>query len=760
MLKPLPYREPDRLARIVRTATATEVTMPEFQFWKEHSTVFDSVAASRGGGDRTLTLDGAAQRLNTLVITTDFFRTLGVALALGREFTSDEMLPNGPDAVILTHGLWQRAFASDTTIVGRRITLGDRAHTVVGVLPSGFWFWQSVDAFLPLRVTGSATDTGTNAGMIGRLKSDVDFRQAATATTALRQRFREAGALPYDLSADYPGLTPIPYQQWLTANVRNILLIIFAALGVLLLVACSNLASLLLARFAAREREVAVRLALGSSRGRLVRQFLIENVLLSAAGAAAALVCALFMLPGLLAWIPFRLPASAGIHIDVPVLLFTVAVAFFAAGLLSLAPWLISRRLDIHESLKMGGRSSGATSRKQRTRSALVVCQVALSLVLLVAAVLLGQTLYRLTHQDLGFRPDDLVTFRVVAAAGSRASDARLFEEALLERLGSLRSIRSVAGVNVLPLRGQNNFPTQRAGRPEQSIGGMEIRVITPSYFETMGIPIRQGRPFAVTDDSGGAPVIIVSEGVVRRWWEEGNPLGDRVVIGLFRGRVVPEGRTADSPREIVGVVGDAKGLSIQDPPRPTVYIPAAQASAAGRSLNWVVRGISSSTFAEELRKVVTDLDPSRRIDGLVTMEEIVSSTAADSRFNAVLFGSFAALAVLLAAIGVFGLLSFSVTLRTHELGTRMALGASRRHVLTMILRQGLVLVGAGLIVGIGAAVLLSRFLASLLFGVQPTDLLSYVAASALLLCIGIFATYLPARHAARVDPIVALRSE
>jgi putative ABC transport system permease protein len=761
LLKPLPYRQPDRLARMVRSATETDVTMPEFQFWKEHSTVFDSVAASRGIVDRTLIIDGASQPLFTELITTDFFRTLGVGLALGREFTSEETLPHGPDAVILTHGVWQQSFAADPAIIGRRIMLSDTVHTVVGVLPSGFWFPESVDAFVPLRVSGTATDTGNNSQMIGRLKEGVSFRQAGTATTALRRQFREAGTLPYELPPDYPGLMPIPYPQWLTGDVRAILLILFGAVGVLLLVACSNLASMFLARLAVREKEIALRLALGSSRSRIIRQFLTENVLLSAAGALAALVCAASLLPGLLAWIPFRLPAAAPIRIDAPVLLFTLAVGFFAAILLSLAPCLVSGGFDIHRSLKTGARSSGTTATKQRARSVLVVCQVALSVILLVAAVLLSQSLYRITHQELGFAPHGLITFRVAWPEGNRggSTDSRPFEDALLERLSSLHGIRNVAAVNVLPLRGPNNFPTQRAGHPEQSVGGMEIRVVTPSYFETMGIPLRRGRPFTADDDTGGPPVIMVSERLARAWWGTENPLGDHVVIGLFRGRVVPEGGVADSPREVVGIVGDTKGVFIKAPPRPTVYIPAAQASAAGRSLIWLVRGPSNGS-AEDFQKAVQDVDPRRRIEGLTTMDEIVGSSTRDSRFNAALFDSFAALAVLLAAIGVFGLLSFSVTQRTHELGTRIALGASRRSVLAMIFKQGFILVGTGLVLGIAAALALSRFLSTLLFGVRPLDAFSYVAAAVLLLCIGIFAAYLPARHAANVDPMIALRSD
>jgi putative ABC transport system permease protein len=288
----------------------------------------------------------------------------------------------------------------------------------------------------------------------------------------------------------------------------------------------------------------------------------------------------------------------------------------------------------------------------------------------------------------------------------------------------------------------------------------MEIRIVTPDYFKIMGIPVRRGRPFTETDTAIGPPVIAVSEAVARAWWKTENPLGDHVVIGLFRGRVVPEGGTADSTRQVVGVVGDTKGVFIKAPPRPTVYIPVAQAAAMGGALTWIVRGAPSIGFVQDLQKTVDDLEAGRRIEGMRSMDEIVASTTIDSRFQAVLFDGFAVLAVLLAAIGVLGLLSFSVAQRTHEIGTRIALGASRRHVLTIVFKQGLALVGSGTLIGTGAALLLTRFLSSLLFQIRPIDALTYVGASILLLCIGLFAAYLPARSAANVDPIVALRSE
>jgi putative ABC transport system permease protein len=762
LLRPLPYAEPDRLMRLVHGAEETYVSIPEFEFWKEHSTVFDSVAAYRGGSDQSLVFGNTAQRLSTSTVTTDFFRTLGVAPLYGREFNSEETRVDGPKTVILTHGLWKLAFNSDPGILGRDVTLDDTPYTVVGILPAGFWFPQKADVFLPLRVTGGITDTGTNTDMIARLRQGVSLRQAATATASLADEFRQVSRLPHPLGSEYRGLTPVPYQQWLTGSVRVVLLLIFGAVAVLLLVACSNLASLLLARLASRQREVAVRLALGSSRIRMVRHFLIENILISLTGGLAAVLCAMWLLPALLAWIPFELPAAAPIALDMPVLAFTLAVAVGAGVMLSLAPCMTSAHLDIHEALKMGARMSAHAGTRQRLRSALVIGQVALSVVLSIAAALLSQSLYRLSHEQLGYDPNGLLTFRLATSAARRVNSAELrsFESALPERLRSIPGIRSVAAANVLPLQGQNNFPTQRDGHPEQSIGGMEIRIVTPAFFETMGIPIRQGRPFSDKDDGSSAQVIAVNETVARRWWGTENPIGGRVVIGRFQGRVVPEGGTPDAVREVVAVIGNTKSVFLKERPRPTVYIPVGQSAAFSPGLNWVVRGDFSAVFPEQLQRAVSDVDPRLQVDRLGPMEALVASMTADSRFDALAFGAFAAIALLLSAIGVFGLLSFSVAQRSQEIGTRLALGASRSNVLMLILRQGFTLTAAGLILGLVAAFALTRFLSSLLFGVRTTDPLSFAMASAVLIGVGLLASYIPARYATKVDPMTSMRSE
>jgi putative ABC transport system permease protein len=419
--------------------------------------------------------------------------------------------------------------------------------------------------------------------------------------------------------------------------------------------------------------------------------------------------------------------------------------------------------VDIHERLKSGGRAAGNSPSRHWTRTVLVTGQIALSGVLLVSAVLLSQSLYRLTHQELGFDSSRLITFRVDVDSANDSGRAGLdmpsLQAALLDRFRSLPGVQNVAAVNVVPLTGQNNYPVQRYDHPEQSIGGMEIRIVTPDYFATMGIPIRAGRGFSDKDDSGATPVIAVSANVARRWWGDGNALGGLVVRGLFRGQPIPKGSTPENPRAVVAVVGDTRNVDIKGLPRPTVYIPFKQASDYD-TFNWAIRGTLPKAFAEELRAAATQVDPRLRVQNLRTMDDILTSITADSRFNALLFGMFAGTAVLMASIGIFGLLSFSVVQRTKEIGTRLALGASRLQVLRLILKQGVAMLTVGLVVGIGAAFGLTRFISRLLFGVHADNRPSYVAAGILLLLVGILASYLPARRAMKIDPMNALRNE
>jgi putative ABC transport system permease protein len=753
LLRALPYPQPAQLLHVDGKGRPPYLAIPEYEFFKDHATAFSSVAGLRGLSNQTLITGGKQEAIDVLTVTAGFFHTLGVTLALGRDFGAAETQSNGPQAIILSDSLWRRSFSSDPQVLGRVVRLGDNRYTVAGVSPHGFWFPQSADAFVPLRPAGNLSDSGFNTEMIVRLKPGVSLRQAQAEMATLTEDYRRTFA-----DGKYAGLTVTPYQEWVVGKVQTNLLLLFGAAALLLLIACSNLASLLLARLAARQKEIAVRLALGGSRGRLLQQFFTENILLGVTGGAAGLLGAHWLLRGLIAVIPFQLPASEPIRLDLPVLAFTFAIALGTGLIFSLSPFFSSARLDVHETLKASGRSTGAGGVRQRTRNILVVSEVALSVTLLVAAALTIQSLYRLHHEQLGFAPQGLLTFRTPATGERRNNPVARwnFEAALLERLRAVPGVRHVAAINVAPLTGQNNFPTQREGHTEDSIGGMEIRIITPGYFEAMGIPILRGRTFTSHDTDSTEPVVLVNDTVARRWWPQGNPLGDRVVPCRFQGKDFCK----QSPREVVGVVGDTKTVELTAPPRPTIYIPAAQALEYDAAINWVVRGALSPTFAQQIRRAIAEMDPQQRVDRVRTMDEILSTTTADSRFDAWLFGAFAALALVLTAIGIYGLVSFTVARRTSEFGTRMALGASRGDVLRLVLKQGITLTAVGLVIGLGGALALGRSLSSLLFGVGATDPLSLAAVSVVLLGVGLLASYIPARRATKTDPMVALRYE
>ena len=758
LLRSLPYPEPGRIVIVGARGMQYSTNLPQYQFWKENANVFSSVADYRGGGE-TSVLFGASQETATVLwVGNGFFRTLGSPLALGREFDAQETR-SGPWSAIITDRVWRTVFNGDPNVIGRGVTIGTRPCTVSGVLRPDFWFPQQADVFLPLRPSGTIGDLGLNDYMIARLKPGIQVRQADAEMAPPAERYArvrrpEEGKRTLDIGV-------ASMQDWYTGNVRTRIWLLFGATALLLLIACTNIAGMLLARLEQRQKEIAVRLALGSSSGRLLRQFLVENLLLCTAGGSIGVLAGSWLLRGLLVLLPFALPASAPVQIDAQVLVFSLAVAIATALMFSLAPLLTSTRMDVNETLRSAGCSIAGGSARQPARSVLVVGEVAFSVTLLVAAALLIQSLYRLHREPLGFRTSGILTFFTPPTPQRYRTPADIWnlQNALKERLSAMPGVHAVAAINVLPLTRQSNFVAEPAGRPEENIGGTEIRVVATSYFAAMGIAVARGRVFTENDGLNSQPVVLVNETLARRWWPKGNALDDRVLVGWLHGKDLTRG--IEPPRQVVGIIADTKTVDLKAAARPTVYIPAAQgASWYEQGMAWVIRADRPAAIAEQVRRTVLEVEPRQRIQRMQTMDEIMASTTADSRFVAWLFGGFAALALTLTAVGVYGLLSFTVARRTNDIGIRMGLGGGRGDVLRMVLRQGLGLIAIGLAVGLGGALVMTQSLRTLLFGVKAADPFSFVVVAVALLAVGTMASYVPARRATRVDPLIALRYE
>ncbi|HEV2491612.1 MAG TPA: ABC transporter permease [Terriglobia bacterium] len=760
LLRPLPYPRPDGIVRLLLQwkggGTNDTLTAPEFEFYRDHNDVFQAVAGFRGSGDLNLKQGNSYEWLSALQVTDGFFSALGVSPALGRGFTRDETRPGTANAVVLSDGLWRKAFNADPHIVGEQVELNAESCTVVGVMARGFTFVeQPVDVFTSLKLGHTLADTGMNTTVLARLKPGITLEQTQAGMAVVFEQFRKAGLA----QGGQQGVKLEGYQHWLLGDFRPSLLILFGAVGLLLLIACANVAGFFLARATARQREISIRLALGAGRGRLWRQLLTEGLLMALAGGAAGLMGAVWSLNGLVSSVPWDLPAGTEIKLDGRVLVFTFVVAVGTSIVLGLASFWQASKLDLNSSLKESSRQIGGA--RSRLRSALVVGEVALSLMLLVGTGLLIESLYHLREEKLGFDPHHLVTMETPFSPAKDWTTAQLwnFEQEVLGRFEALPGVSSAAVVSVPPLLGQWNLPTQHEGHPDDSIGGMEYRAISPQYFTATRIPILAGRRILDSDTASSTPVVVINETVARRWWGAKSPIGDRLVVGEYHGRHFPE--VEEPAREVVGVAGDVKGMTLDAPAPPMLYVPAPQVSNAIHSSTWwVVRTEGDVDLGGALRRAIAQVNPEQRVTSVESMTDVVARSVARPNFDALLMGLFAILALALTSVGIYGVLNSYVTQRTHEIGVRMALGAAATDVLKTVVRQGAILAAVGIGVGLVSALSLTRLMASLLYGVRPTDPATFLVVSLLLAGVAVLASYLPARRATKVDPMVALRYE
>jgi putative ABC transport system permease protein len=757
LLKPLPFDQPERLVAIsqVWEGEPSSMSAPNFHDARDQTPSLESAAAYREG-EVTLTGRGEPVRLKGVRVSASFFDVLRAQPALGRVFRSDENTPGKEEVAVISQALWQQRFGGRRDALEAPLILDGVPYTVVGIMPAGFSFPFGREIWMPYAREEMYGDNNRGAWFlraIGRLRDGATLDQArtelATIASRLEQQYPDANAKV--------GLMARPLHEAMVGNVRNALLVLMGAVSFLLLITCTNLANLLLARAAARESEMAVRSALGAPRHRLVRQLLTESAVLGIAGGVCGVLLAMWALDSLVALNPEGIQRLDTVRIDRTVLTFAAGVAMLTAFIFGILPALQTTRASLAATLKEGGRSLAHAGR--RTRGALIVAEVALAVTLLAGAGLLIKSFLRLQAVDPGFKPEQVLTFEldVPDSRYKEDDDKTRFFRTAVERFAALPGVRSAGGVIVLPLRGSFNLSFTVNGWPPPKPGQeptLETRVATPGYFQTVGIPLLKGRYFTPRDDERAPQVALISESAVKKFFANEDPIGRKIRLGWGRGKDKP-----NVGGEIIGVVGDVRQLGLDVPFEPEIYVPHAQ--VANSSLEIVLRtDVPPATLASAVRREVRLLDPDLPIAKIETLESIVAESISRPRFYMLLVAIFAGVALLLAAVGIFGVMSYSVAQRTRELGIRIALGAGAGAVRRLVVGQAMTLAGIGLAIGLGAALLLSSTLEKMLFNLSSTDPSTFAAVAGVLFIVALVASWLPARRAARVDPVVALRAE
>jgi putative ABC transport system permease protein len=760
MLRPLPYPDPERLVwveEVSKTNPASPAWGGHFLDWQEHSQTLAGIAQIEGG-TRTLTAAGEAERVEVGTISASFLPVLGVQLATGRNFAESEDKPGGQRVAILSHGLWQRRYNGDHDIIGKTIILNDAIFTVIGALPPDFRFFSQFDVCVPLALDPQQELAGQNRSYqstVARLKPGVSRDQARIELDMLLQRYEmsrpEGSARLLDSQTRV-----VPLHEHLLGETRRPLLVLLGAVGLILLMACANVANLLLARAVARKKELAIRAALGASRLRLARQMLTECMLLAFAGGAAGLLLALW-LTGLLNSLNTtatigQMARVAAITIDSSVLGFTFLISLFTGLLFGLMPALHFSRPELNVSLKEGGHGSGFQVR--RLRSALMVSEVSLAIVLLVGAGLLIRSFVKLLDVDPGYSAENLLTARLQLPPRYSEKLRRVqFYEQTLQRIAELPGVTAAAATSHLPLGSYNMGGELRVEghvlQEGEKLPSAPITSVSPDYFRAMGISLRAGRVFNDGDNKDTPSVAVLSETLARQLFSNEDSIGKRLFVP----------GSGSELTTVIGVVGDIRHQGLDRDVDPAVYLSYRQMPRPSIALVFRTT-VDPASLAPALRSAVHDVDPALPVYMVMTMNERISNSVAGRRLNLLLLGSFAALALILAGVGVYGVISYVVTGRTHEIGIRMALGAQKADVLGLFLKQGMALVLLGLGIGLLVAFALSRLMTSLLFGVSAADPITFAGVSFLLSLIALLACYFPARRAARIDPLVALRHE
>ncbi|HET6978359.1 MAG TPA: ABC transporter permease [Pyrinomonadaceae bacterium] len=763
LLNPLPYKDPDRLMVVWETNKQlgpemwdrNEVTVGNFLDWRSRNHVFDQLG-SLFYTDMILTGAGDPERIKSCVVTTNFFQVIGVQPLLGRSFLAEEEKPGSPFTAIVSHDLWQRLSGSDREL-NRKLTLNGHQVEVVGVMPPGFELQfptsMRVEMWVPMIIDSGEPDRSMNfLYTLGRLKPGVSREQAQTEmnliSSQLQQQYPQTNA---DRSARV-----VPLHKQVVGKVESYLYMLFAAVGFVLLISCANVAGLLLARVTARHREVAIRIAVGASRWRLVRQLLTESVILSVLSGLLGLLFAYAGIKLLVSLTPTEVPRLREIGLHVPVFLWTLAISLITGVLFGLAPAIQASNPDVNKALKENSGRNPGSFRGSGLRNLLVVSEVAIALLLLVGAGLMTKSFLRLQQVNPGFETTNRVSMNLALPTQKyRRQQVNAFYDQLIERVGNLPGVKAVGGIDPLPLSNNNLTTTflvegapivALADRPD-----VGERVVTPGYFQTMGIPILKGRSFTAHDHDNTPNVILVNEALANRYWPNQDAVGKRLGFA--------EDPSKQVWREIVGVVGNVRHKALETEAIPEVYFPYQQSPSNFMSL--VVHTESDpASLVPAIRSVVLSVDKDQPVSDVMTMEQRLAKSVASSRFVMMLLSTFSMLALGLAAVGIYGVMAYLVTERTQEIGVRMALGAQKRDVLGLVVRKGMTLTTVGALIGLGASLALTRLMRSLLFQVTPPDWVTFATASLVLLVVALLACYIPARRATKLDPLIALRYE
>ena len=761
LLDPFPYPNSNRLVQLrqqkphVEPEPRTNYTGREFGAFHEQARSFAGLAAMEPVS-RNLTVNNQQpERVGGAKVTADFFTLLGVAPQLGRTLLPDEQGTGGPRVVVIGQQLWKNRFGGDPNIIGRTLELDAEPFTIVGVMPARFQYANTAFWFpFPFEMQNAAQRWYT---VIGRLAPGATIASANAELKTLAARFvqTQPGV------ADYSGWTvfALPLRDALLGNVRTAVIVLTAAVALVLLIACANVAGLLLVRASTRQREIAIRAAIGATRGHLLRQFLFESGVLALLGGGLGILLAAWSIEPLIKLLPEAglldggIPAETTIHVSMPVLVFAVGVTFVTTLLFGLWPAWQASRTDAGLALRLGDRSGQGG--RQPLRAALIVTEIALAVVLLAGAGLLLRSFAQLISTDPGFRTERILTARLnlPPARYDKAGAVSGFAEQLTSQIATLPGVNAAAAVSHPPFSFADRFPFAVEGRTatEQRLSA-DNRVVTPNYYEVMGIPLRRGRAFTDHDRADQPGVVIINEAMARRTWPDQDAIGKRIIVYIAG---------QEFPMTVVGIVADSRQLDLEQAPAPEMNFPMAQMSRILRRINLVVRtNTEPNSLVPAIRTEVAKIDPQLPLYNITTMSAAVNDTVGVRRFAMAVLGLFAAVALLLALSGIYGVIAHAVAQRTHEIGIRMALGAAREDVLRMILGEGGRLALTGVAIGIGASFLLTQWLRALLYGVSATDPLTFLAVALLLLFTAMFACWLPARRASRVDPMIALRSE